>query len=116
MALRFYMDVHVPRAITNGLASRGIDVLTAQTDGASQFEDNRLLDRALELDRLLFTRDDDLLREAAARQKHAQRFASVVYAHQHRVTIGQCIADLEFIAKVGTDADKTGQVFHLPLT
>jgi hypothetical protein len=29
MALRLYMDHHVPRAITNGLRLRGQDVLTA---------------------------------------------------------------------------------------
>ena len=115
MALRLYMGVHVPRAITNGLRARGGDVLTAQADGAKEYEDDQLLNRALELDRLLFTRDDDLLREATARRNRNQRFASVVYAHQRRVTIGQCIADLELIAKSGTDADKIDQVFYLPL-
>ncbi len=29
MALKLYMDHHVPRAITNGLRMRGVDVLTA---------------------------------------------------------------------------------------
>jgi hypothetical protein len=30
MSLSFYMDEHVPKAITNGLRIRGIDVLTVQ--------------------------------------------------------------------------------------
>jgi hypothetical protein len=29
MSVAFYMDVHVRRAVTNGLRPRGVDVLTA---------------------------------------------------------------------------------------
>ena len=69
MALTFYMDHHVPRAITVGLRLRGIDVLTAYEDDRSELDDPQLLDRATELKRVLFTQDDDLLAEAARRQK-----------------------------------------------
>jgi hypothetical protein len=37
------MDVHVRRAVTDGLRLRGIDVLTAQDDGANLLEDSDLL-------------------------------------------------------------------------
>lgn len=30
MPIRFYMDVHVKNAVTQGLRRRGVDVLTAQ--------------------------------------------------------------------------------------
>ena len=63
------MDVHVRRAVTTGLRLRGVDILTAQEDGAGEFDDPRLLDRATELGRVLLTQDDDLLKEAARRQK-----------------------------------------------
>ena len=115
MALPIYLDVHVPRAIAVGLRARAIDVLTAQADNAAEFEDPQLLHRALELGRLLFTRDDDLLREATARQRSGATFATVVYAHQLRVSIGRCIADLELIAKAGGEDDLRNHVFHLPL-
>lgn len=49
MALTLYMDVHVPRAITNGLRRRGVQVVTAQEDGTAEFDDPPLLDRATEL-------------------------------------------------------------------
>ncbi len=61
------MDHHVPRAITNGLRLRGVDVLTAHEDKASRLRDPALLDRATELERVLFTQDDDLLTEATQR-------------------------------------------------
>ncbi len=63
------MDVHVPYAISAELRLRGIDVLTAQEEGASELEDSALLDRASSLGRILFTRDDDLLSEASRRQR-----------------------------------------------
>ena len=44
MALAFYMDHHVPKAITNGLRLRGVDVLTAYEDGTSEYNDADLMD------------------------------------------------------------------------
>ena len=49
MALALYLDHHVPRAISLGLRLRGVDVLTAYEDGASELDDPGLLDRASEL-------------------------------------------------------------------
>jgi hypothetical protein len=57
MAVRLYMDVHVPLAITEQLRSRGVDVLRAAEDGADELEDDKLLERAGVLGRLLFTQD-----------------------------------------------------------
>ena len=91
------MDVHVPRAVTAALRLRGVTVLTAQDDGAAQFTDAALLDRATEIGRILFSQDDDLLREATARQRTSKPFSGVIYAHQLEVTIGQCVQDLELI-------------------
>lgn len=67
--LRLYTDVHVNLAITKGLRMRGIDVLTAQEDGARELDDEPLLGRAASLGRVLFTQDEDLLAIASERQK-----------------------------------------------
>ena len=109
------MDHHVPRAITNGLRLRGMDVLMAHEDGASELRDPALLDRASVLGRVLFTQDDDMLAEATHRQHRGQPFGGVVYAHQLRVPIGDCIRDLELHAKAGEPADMTGQTLFLLL-
>jgi Domain of unknown function (DUF5615) len=84
------MDVHVPNAITVGLRLRRVDVLTAQEDGAGRPSDAQLLARATALGRVLFSQDEDLLREAAQRQQQGVSFAGVICAHQLKVTIGQC--------------------------
>lgn len=97
-----YMDVHVPGAITRALVLRGVDVLTAQMDGATRLPDPELLDRATQLGRVLFSQDEDLLAEATLRQRLGRVFAGVVYAHQLDITIGQCVADLEMLAREGS--------------
>jgi len=67
-----------------GLRLRRVDVLTAQEDGTRQFSDPDLLDRATTLNRILFTRDEDLLREAARRQLRGEFFAGVIYSEAHQ--------------------------------
>jgi uncharacterized protein with PIN domain len=115
MSVKLYTDVHVRRAVTIGLRLRGVDVLTAQEDGAGELDDSRLLDRAIELGRILFTQDDDLLREAARRQQTEESFTGVIYGHQLNVTIGQCIDDLEIIAQATEPEEWINQVAYLPL-
>ncbi|HEX5501768.1 MAG TPA: DUF5615 family PIN-like protein [Thermomicrobiales bacterium] len=115
MPLALYLDQHVPRAITAGLRLRGVDVLTAFEDGASDFDDPALLDCASALGRVLFSQDDDLLAEAARRQAAGLPFAGVVYGHQLRVTVGSCVHDLELIATIGQADDLRDQVVFLPL-
>lgn len=109
------MDVHVHKQITNGLRSRGTDVLTAQEDNAAEIEDDLLLDRAMTLRRALFAQDEDFLVEAAARQRMGRSFAGLIYGHQMNVTIGGCIDDLELIAKVYEPDEIANLVLFLPL-
>lgn len=115
MSIALYMGHHVPAAITRGLRRRGVDVVTAEDDGAQTLDDPDLLDRATALDRVLFTRDEDLLREGARRQQSGETFAGVIYGHQLKVSIGRCVSDLEIIANVYEPGDMASQVMFLPL-
>ena len=115
MAIALYMDVHIPRAITTGLRLRTVDVLTAQEDGSEQLSDAELLERATQLGRVLFTFDDDLLWEATRWQQAHRHFSGISYAHPLRITIGQCVRDLELIAKAGEPEDLENRVEFLPL-
>ena len=81
---------------------------SAQEDGTRELEDDALLDRATEL-------GEDLLREAAQRQERGEAFAGVIYAHQLKVTVGQCTRDLEVIALAGESEDFADRVEYLPL-
>ena len=115
MSIGLYMDVHVRREITEGLRAREVDVLTAQEDGTRELDDPYLLDRATAIGRILFSQDDDLLREGARRQQTGERFAGIIYVHQLNITIGQCIEDLELIAKTTEPEEWVNRVIYLPL-
>lgn len=115
MTVQFMMDVHIPRSITNGLRLRGVDVLTAQEDGAAQLPDSELLDRATALGRVLFSFDEDMLIEATQRQTAGQEFAGIIYAKPQHVSIGQMVNDLSLIAQTGELSDFTNTIEYLPL-
>ena len=115
MSIGFYMDVHVPGPVSRELRSRGVDVLTAQNDGADEAGDPEILDRASELRRVVVTQDDDFLTEAHRRQAEAIPFGGVIYGHQLRVTIGRMVLDLELIAKACDPEDFVNHVEYLPL-
>ena len=115
VSLGLYMDVHVPAAITRALRRLGVDVLTAQEDHRGRVEDHELLDRAGTLGKIVFTRDSDFLAEAVRRQRIRLAFATVVYAHQQRVSIGQCVRDIELVARASQPEEATGQIVYLPL-
>ena len=115
MPLSLYMDVHIPRAISNRLRRDGVDILTAQEDGTTTVSDAALLNRATALDRVLVTFDSDLLVEAHHRQQASMVFAGIVYVAANRSSIGEIINDLELLAIASERADLLGRVEYLPL-
>ena len=90
-------------------------MVTAYEDGSHRLEDHDLLDRAHELGRVLFSNDDDLLKEAATRQRAGVDFSGVVYVHQSHLPTGRVINDLEILAEVGELGEMVGRVVFLPL-
>ena len=114
MAIRLFMDHNVRRPITAGLRLREVDVLTAFEDGSEELADPEILNRAGDLDRVLYTEDDDFLTEGATRQSHGIEFTGIIYAHQS-LQVRICIDDLELIAKASEPEDLRSQVLYLPL-
>ncbi len=115
MSIALYMNVRIPRAITDSLRLPGINILTAQEDNAANLSDSQLLDRARTLQRAAFTFDDDLLVIATQRQRKGIPFAGVIYAHPLRSSIETCVRDLEIIAKTVEPEDLVSGVEFLPL-
>ncbi len=79
-------------------------------DGRSGSPDPEILDRATELGRCLFSQDRDLLAEARKRNQLGIPFAGVVYIHQQKATIGECVLGLELIAFACEPADLANRV------
>jgi hypothetical protein len=115
VSIALYMDHHVPKVITESLRLRDVDVVTAYEDEAHELDDAALLERATELKRVLFPQDDDLLVEATKRQRSGRYFSGVIYAHQLNISIGDCVTNLELIAKAGEMKDIENKVEYLPL-
>jgi hypothetical protein len=115
VSLAFYLDHHVPAAIADGLRQLEIDVLTVSEDERADWGDDRLLERALELGRVVFTQDRDFLVLAARWQQARREFAGMVYGHQLRVTVGGAVRDLALIASVMPQAEMRNRVEFLPL-
>lgn len=109
------MDVHVRRAVTLGLRRRGIDVVTAQEMGFGELTDSDLLDQATLLNRVLFSQDADLLREADLRIEAGIEFSGVVYGRQNDLSTGQAVHDLELISRVYRSEEIANRVEYLPL-
>ena len=115
MSITLYIDENVHRGITDGLRIRGVDVLTVQEDRRTSFSDPLILDRATELERVLFSQDDDFLAEANHRQDKQIKFPGVIYAHKLKVSVGDCGRDLEIIAKTADAEELSDRVQYLPL-
>lgn len=115
MAVRLYLDVHIPRAVLQGLRLRGVDVLPAQEDGSTRVPDESLIDRATALGRVLVTSDHDFLAIADSRLAEGRSFSGIIFLHPLRVPIGVAVRDLELIARAGELSDLADRVEFLPL-
>jgi uncharacterized protein with PIN domain len=115
MSIPLYTDVNVRAEIATQLRVRGIDVLTAEEDGTREFPDADLLERAGQLGRLLFTRDRDFLVLAARLQRTGGTFGRLIYAHQLRASIAQCVDELDLVCKTGDLNEWFNRVGYLPL-
>ena len=114
MAIAFYMDVHIPQAITVQLRRRKVDVLTAFEDDTQKLPDSELLTRVTELNRVLFTQDIRFRVLAQTWQQEGKIFSGLIFGHQLDGTIGQFVKDLEFIAKASDLEDWVNVVEYIP--
>lgn len=81
MSLRFYMDENVRGPIVKELRRQGVDVLTVVEDRRTGLDDPAVMDWATEIERLLYSEDEDMLRESQRRQTQGTAFSGVVYGH-----------------------------------
>lgn len=114
--IALYMDENVEGQIVRGLRARGIDLITAEEDGYGGTPDPIVFDRANALGRVVFSRDQDFLREARWRLERGETFVGVIYAHKRKVAFGRCIEDLEYMALAGIPEDFANRVRYLPLS
>lgn len=115
MPVAFYMDVHIPVAITEQLRRRGVDVVTAIEEGTNELPDEELLKVTTAAARIVFTHDIGFKALAEQWQRQSKRFAGLAYGHAEGASIGQYVRDLELIAKATEPAEWMNVVVYLPL-
>lgn len=115
MSLRLYMDHNIHAAITRAVRAAGVDVLTAHEDNAAHLPDPLLLERAIELQRVLVSQDDDLLVLGSHHIRNAIPFPGLIYSHPLAITLGQAIADITLIAQILPPEEIQNQIIWLPL-
>jgi hypothetical protein len=114
MSVALYMDVHVAMEITERLRRAGVDVMTAQEDGAELLPDEGILERAGTLGRALFTQDQDFLVMAAKLQLAGVGFAGIFFAHHQPTSNGEYAKWLEVYATLGSSEEFEGRVTFIP--
>lgn len=115
MAVRFYMDVHIPAAITQQLRIRGVDVLAATEERTNRLPDEDLLRLASSLGRMVFTHDIRFRALAEQWQREEKPFAGLAFGAAEGASIGQYIRDLELLAKASEPSEWLNTVVYLPL-
>ena len=113
--LRFYFDHNMQRQIASGLRLRDVDVLTAYEDNAHTLSDLEILNRASALSRVLVTKDHHFLGIAHSRLEGGIDFTGIVYISRESISIGDCIEQLEIVAKVYDYTETINRVLYLPI-
>ncbi len=107
--LRFFLDEHIPSAVAQGLARRGVDVLTAQQASRVSCSDESQIEFARAEGRVVVTFDDDFLVLAAKGIQHA----GIAFAVAERRSVGELIYALLLLHDVLTPDEMLNHVEFL---
>ena len=106
--IKIYADESVSIAIVEGLKRRGVNVFSAKDLGKLGLTDEEQLKVAVENHAVIFTHDADFLWMAL--DKH---YLGIIYVHQQKLTIGECIKRLKIIAETKTAQEMENQILFL---
>ena len=87
--IRYHLDENIPNAVAIGLRNRERDVTTSSESGLNGKSDREQLDFATRNQRVIVTRDQDMLRLSADGTKHS----GIVFWTEKR-SLGQLVKDL----------------------
>ncbi len=93
-ALRIYTNESVPTAVAERLKRRGVDAWSARDAGNLGLSDKEQREYATREQAVIFTHDDDFLRLAHDRAQQGTEHWGIIYVHQYKHSIGECIRHL----------------------
>lgn len=90
MSLRLYADECVDGRILAGLHRRGVDLVTADSEGLLGATDEQQLERATSLGRVLVTADRDFFALTQLLLERGDPFPGILFV-QPRATVGEAV-------------------------
>lgn len=113
MPVQIYTDERVPVAVAAGLQRRHVAAISARDAGNLGLTDEEQFAYATLHHMVIFTHDTDFLRLASIRAESGEDHWGIVYAHQNKVTIGDCIHRLKEIADLLAPEDLRNHIEFL---
>jgi uncharacterized protein (DUF433 family)/predicted nuclease of predicted toxin-antitoxin system len=106
--IRIYADESVNVVIVESLKRRGVDVFSARDLGKLGLTDEEQLETAIQNKAVIFTHDADFIKIALSRTH-----LGIIYVHQQKMTIGECIKRLKTIAETTTPEEMQNNIIFL---
>ena len=106
--IKIYADESVSIAIVEGLKRRGVNAFSAKDLGKLGLTDDEQLKVAIQNQAVIFTHDADFLRMVFDKPH-----LGIIYVHQQKLTIGECIKRLRIIAQTKSAQETQNQIIFL---
>ncbi len=91
MALKFYTDTHIAKAVAVQLRERGVDIVRCEEVGLAAASDRAHLEYATDESRVIITNDDDFLALDKTYRVQGKRHGGIMY----------CLPQVQGIAAIG---------------
>ena len=111
--IKIYADESVPVAIIAGLRRRDVGATSARDIGNLGLTDEQQLQFAASQKWLLFTHDTDFLALAHQWRLQERLHWGVVYVHQEKLGLGECIRRLKDIVDIFTAEEFQNHIEYL---
>lgn len=109
MALQFYTDTHIARAVADQLRTKGVDVVRCEEVGMAEASDEAHLTYATEQGRILVSQDDDFIRLDAQWRQAGRPHAGIMRVPPHvqgNAQVSYAVTEMLFYH----DAEQAGAV------
>ena len=111
--IRIYTNESVDVTIAEGLKRRGVDAFSARDTGKLGLTDEEQLVYADNKKEAVFTHDTDFLKIAARWMEEGRTHHGIIYCHQKRYSIGECVRKLRMLTAVLTSEDMINHIEFL---
>jgi predicted nuclease of predicted toxin-antitoxin system len=108
--ISIYTNESVSVAIADGLKRRGVEAFSARDAGNLGLTDEEQLIYAGKEKVSIFTHDTDFLQIAARWMEEGRTHHGIIYCHQKRYSIGECVRRLRVLTAVLSSEDMVNHI------